>query len=167
MLCRHAGSKLDRRGERPVTTTIYFDAFYRRETGEIYTAVVCEDHSELTFENLLATSSGHAEWLAALSALEYAATLRLDALAARDLGDIKLVGDARVVTDQMENPDRLEHNEAKRNPELVAYQRYAMSVCEEIGGVEWEWMSTDENPAGKFIRRKQAAGAMRTKGLWG
>jgi hypothetical protein len=114
MLGRHAASISNRRGVRTVTTIIYFDAFYRRETGEIYTAVVCEDHSELTYENLLATSSGHAEWLAALSALEY-----------------------------------------------------AMSLCEEIGGVEWEWMSTDDNPAGKFIRRKQAAGAMRTKGLWG
>ncbi|KQN71872.1 hypothetical protein [Sphingomonas sp. Leaf62] len=148
-----------------MTTTIYFDAFYRKETGEIYTAIVCQDYSELTCEKLQGTSSGHAEWIAALSALEYAAGLRLNVSIGCGLGDIKLAGDAKVVTEQMENPDRLKHNEAGRNADLVAYQRYAMGLCEEIGGVEWGWVSTDDNPAGQYIRRKQQAGVMRAKGL--
>lgn len=150
-----------------MTTTIYFDAFYRQNTGDIYTAIVCEDHSELTYENLRGTSSGYAEWIAALSALEYAATLRLGMSAAHNLGGIRLVGDAKVVTDQMENPDRLERNEGNRNADLVAYQKYATSICKEIGEVEWGWMSTDDNPAGELIRRKQRAGVTRVKGLWG
>jgi ribonuclease HI len=133
-----------------VTVTIYFDGSYRKETGEMYGALVCDGFEDLWEEEEAGTSSTHAEWIAALRALEFAEE--------HSISDILLIGDNKAVIDGMSG-------KAATQETLLRFRSHAEKLSAEFNSVRWDWISSEDNPAGEVLRLAHTAGKFRTRGL--
>ena len=118
----------------------------------MHCGLVCGDDALVYPTGSNGTSSGHSEWIAAIIALEYAYENGFD--------DVLLVGDNRNVIGAMKCGWKVD-------PDLARFKQYADEMSVEIGEVEWDWISTDENPAGELLRRLRGAGKLPHTGAFG
>lgn len=103
----------------------------------MFSMVVCGDDAKLYSTGSNGQSSGHSEWISAITALEYAAE--------HGLTDIVLIGDNANVIGAMQGTKNA-HGIYKR------FKEQAESHCRELGQVRWEWISSEMNPAGEALR---------------
>ncbi|MBD8640234.1 reverse transcriptase-like protein [Sphingomonas sp. CFBP 13733] len=135
-----------------MTTTIFFDGSFPQGTKHMHCGLVCGQDARLYHTGSNGRSSGHSEWIAAMIALEYAHENRFD--------DVLLIGDNRNVIGAMSCGWNVD-------PELLQFKHYADNISAEIGVVKWDWISTEDNPAGELLRELREAGKLRYTGIFG
>lgn len=135
-----------------VKTQIFFHGSYSGKTGEMYAGIVCEHDFRFRHTGLNGSSADHAEWIAAICAVEYA----ID----RGLTQVELVGDSANVIGALNRKRRTKED-------LLPLRRQVEDMCAEALCASWRWIGRDMNPAGRMLADLKATGGLRSRGLFG
>lgn len=119
-----------------VAANIYFDGAYYDQTNEMFSMIVF-NKVEFLYSTGAGASSTHAEWLSAITALEFAAE--------RQFTDVILIGDSENVIGAM--CGWLNAHDIQAD-----LKKYVDDLCLDIGRVGWRRLPSAKNPAGAVLR---------------